>query len=150
MHTLLTILLFPVAKSALFLQALGLVCALMGFRKSARKGYLVIAAFFALALLAPLVEPSWRRMHLRLMETSAPQLVRDMRENEKLNAEINKAVFEVYEREGITTTPKYGYSIQFINFRFDLLLLVIGLWWLQAGETTKVKPAQKLYGKVDF
>jgi len=129
-----------VTISAFILQALCLLFAVMAYRKSVRKGYLLIVAFLALYFLLPLAQPLQRKMAILYMEHHADAFAQKMAEAKRVDAEINKAIGEIYKREGITVLPA-GFVIgkQSLNLRLDLLLLAFGLWSLQASERPKHK-----------
>ena len=117
----------------------------MGYRKSARKGYLLIMAFVAFFyFLVPFTSPLLRRMTDRQVERNFPEFVQKMEEDKRFAAEIDKAILEVYEREGITVTENVFSRVVVNNnilLRLDLLLLAFGLWSLQASERPKPKTA---------
>jgi len=127
--------------SSFVLQILCFVFALMGYRKSARKGYLLIATFIAFFyFLVPYTQPLLRQLNDRRMEHKYPVFVQKMQEDERIAAEIDKAIFEVYEREGITVAPAaVVIGERKLLLRLDLLLLAFGLWSLQASERPKHK-----------
>ena len=129
-----------VTVSAFVLQALCLLFAVMGYRKSVRKGYLLIVAFLALYFLVPLTQPLQRRMTRLYMERNAVTVAQRMQEAQSVDAEISKAIGDIYKREGITVLPT-GFVIaqKSLSLRLDLLLLAFGLWSLQASERPKPK-----------
>ena len=125
--------------SAYVLLALCLIFAVMGYRKSARKGYLFIAAFAALMLFGNLAQPLFRHVAVWQANRAAPEFMQEMQKTERLDAEINKAIFDIYKREGITAPPRsYVLGVtQAFSLRLDLLLLAFGLWYLQSTERPK-------------
>lgn len=129
-----------VTITTFILQALCLIFAVMGYRKSVRKGYLFIVAFLVLYFLLPLAQPLQRKMTTLYMERNAVAFAQKMRETRKVDAEINKIVGEIYKREGITALPTGVIVMQkSFSLRLDLLLLAFGLWSLQASERPKPK-----------
>jgi hypothetical protein len=124
--------------SAYVLLGLCLVFAVMGYRKGGRKGYLFVAAFAALMVLAPLAQPVLRHIAFWRAERVASEFMQEMQKTERLDAEVNKAIYEIYKREGITVAPisriffKHTFTL-----RLDLLLLAFGLWYLQSTERPK-------------
>jgi uncharacterized membrane protein len=119
------------AGSAILL--VGVVVALIGFRKSRKTGYILIAAAFLLSLIATLIISPINKAQQRKHRQNANSNVADI-ENE-----IQEAMMETHEQ----VLKKHGrpnpapYATMNISYKVPLfeILLISGLWLLVKKES---------------
>jgi len=104
---------------------IGLGIAIWAFRRSFKRGYLVVAVYFALSVFALVAMPHINRA---LAERRAPDISTETRE--KMNKAINEAVERVLEEEG---HPPIAHQIK-LRFPIGPILLVLGLWLVARRE----------------
>src|SRR5688572_3795906 len=108
------------------LHLVGLGVAGWAFRRCGKRGYLVVAFYFALAAFSLVVMPY---VNQAIRARRAPDY--SAQAQQKINAAQNEAVQRVLDEEGLP----YGVPDQrTINFPFGPMVLVAGLWLVARRE----------------
>jgi len=108
----------------------GLAIAVWAFRRCRRRGYLVVAAYFALCAFSLLAMPSINRA-IRAHQT--PNY--DVQTRQKMDAAVQQAVDKVLADEG----QPHGIPAQkTVHLPFGPILLIVGVWLLARGETPRL------------
>ncbi len=109
----------------------GLCVTICAFRRCRKRGYLVIACYFALVIVtAYILPPIYRAINAR----RAPDV--SARVQQKIHDAVEQATNQVLQQEGLTHVP---YTV---NYYLNLgpLLLVIGLWLIARREPPAKQP----------
>jgi hypothetical protein len=109
-----------------FIYLLGLAIAVWAFRRSRKRGYLVVAAYFALCVFSLWAMPSINRA----LEARTPDLSK--RTREKLDKAIADAVERVMAEEG--EGSELAAHIESVHIPFGPTLLVLGVWLIAGRE----------------
>ena len=105
---------------------LGLAVSIWAYRRSLKRGYLVVALYFALAVFSLLVTPKINRL---IAERRSPDL------SEQAQERMHKAVLETMERvEKEEGEIPMGAVTRNVNFPLGPILLVVGLWLIARRE----------------
>jgi len=107
------------------IHVIGLIIAIWAFRKCRKKGYIVIATYFALATFTLVAMPKINRS---MAANRAPTLSEQT--EQKLNQEIQAVYDRVFEEEGIPPMT----ATRNIGFPLGSILLVTGLWIIAKQE----------------
>ncbi len=107
------------------IHIIGLIVATWAFRKCRKKGYIVVATYFALATFTFLAMP---RINRAIAEKRAPTLSEQT--EQRLNQEIQAVYDRVFEEEGVPPMT----ATRNINFPLGPILLVAGLWLVAKNE----------------
>jgi hypothetical protein len=104
---------------------IGLGIAVWAFRRCRKRGYLVVALYFALALFVPLAMPSINRV---IRAHSAPDISEQTQQ--KIDAAVKQAIDQVTTQEGL---PLVAHR-KSVFLPIAPLVLVIGLWLIAKRE----------------
>jgi thiol:disulfide interchange protein len=115
---------------------IGFGIAAWAFRQCRKRGYLVIAIYFALASATLLGMPSINRM---IAQRRAPDI------SEATKQKMNQAMHEAMERVLAEAGNPPIAADMTINFPFGPILLVTGLWLIARKERT-TEPSARPYG----
>jgi len=107
------------------IHAIGLAIAIRAFLRCRKRGYLVVAAYFALCVFAIVAMPPINRA---LAARRAPDISTQTRE--KIDQAVNEAVDRVLAEAG---HPAVAAEMN-INFPFGPIVLVLGLWLIARRE----------------
>ncbi len=108
-----------------FVHFLGFIVAAGAFRKCGKKGYIIIALYFALVLFSHLAMPRINRIIAKKREENSSQ------ETEiRLDEKIRKVQQEFWEDEN----NQPSIYVRNLNFPFGSILLVSGLWLIARNE----------------
>jgi hypothetical protein len=112
----------------------GFLVATWAFRRCRKRGYLVVAAFFALAVFSLLAMPKINRV---IAERRSPDI--SSQTQERMNQAMHEAMQRVLEEEGHPPIV----AERRIDFPLGPILLVLGLWLIARKEkTTEPKVGQ--------
>jgi len=103
----------------------GLLVATWAFHRCRKRGYLVVATFFALAVFSLLAMPTINRI---IAERRAPDI--SMQTQEKMNQAMHEAMQRVLEEEGHPPIV----AERRVDFPLGPILLVLGLWLIAKRE----------------
>jgi hypothetical protein len=106
----------------------GLAIAVWAFLRCRKCGYLVIAAYFALALLVPSIN--------RLRAPRLPPPDSSEQTQQKIAAAVQEAIHKVLVEEG---HPEGITGTHNIRISFSSILLVVGLWLVARHEPPRPK-----------
>jgi hypothetical protein len=116
------------------IYAIGLVVAIKAYRWGRNRGYIAIAAFFALALYAYTFAPHVNRF---LARTFWPQPPPTDEQTKAFNQELD-ALYEKYNPQPTAATRN-------VSFPLGPIILVAGLWSVARRERKKSEPAPSPY-----
>ena len=103
----------------------GLIIAISAFKKCSKKGYLIIATYYALAVFSLLAMPKINRV---IAQSKKPDL------NAELREEMNQEILTTYERYyGEKGLPPKTH-IRHIQFPLGQIILLAGLWMIANKE----------------
>jgi hypothetical protein len=115
----------------------GLIIAIWAFRKSLKRGYLLLAVYFALCTFSLVAMPSINRMINTHRTPSRSEQV-----NAKIDQAVQDAVERVIEEEGC---PPSAEPIN-LCLPFGPLILVLGVWLIAKKEKS---PNQRTHSIAD-
>jgi len=118
------------------IHALGLVIALWAYRKSKKKGYIVVAAYFALAVISLVIMPPINRA---ISAQRKPDVSEET--EKKLRVALRETTDRILTEAG---QPAMAVQQQNINFPLGPILLVIGLWLVAKKEKTPNQQIQAI------
>jgi len=115
----------------------GLVIAIWAFRKSLKRGYILLAIYFALCTFSLLAMPSINRaINTHRTFTKSEEV------NEKIDAAVQKAVQKAIDH--VRKEEGYGPSAGRVNLTLPVvpLILVFGVWMVAKKEKTPNKSSE--------
>lgn len=104
----------------------GLCVAVWAFRRCRKRGYLVLAAYFALVVLWLVV---WLPINRAIRVHHPPDI--SAQTQQKIDAAVQEAIHKVFVEEG---HPEGIPPTRIISFPFGPILLVVGLWLVARCE----------------
>ena len=110
----------------------GLCISVWAFRRSHKRGYLVLAFYFGLVVSSLVV---WPRINRAIHARKPPDISEQTQQ--KIDASVQEAVHKVLVEEG---HPEGVPAKRTMHFPFGPILLVIGLWLVARRETHQANP----------